>query len=326
MKRLKELAWGRIYLWIFRPLYQIESLWYPWRLVNHRAVRHWKRYGWKELPPVQKRILADLEDAGIAVTSLEELYGNGDQTLAALQRWKEGLPGHTSPHKTYITDYIDTVCTIDLAWPLSALTLDDRILALAGNYLGMSPKLQELALAEIRELPEGTQKTGSMRWHRDPHDRRLFKMFVYLSDVNPENGPFSYVRYSARGGKYANLFPQKPPAGFYPPPGAVEKAVDPKDIQLCTGKAGTIIFADTAGFHGGGYVTKGHRLMSTAAFLPPKSFLMRWVQYAGEPQALPPLQLYALLGDERLLSRNLFRSLKRALLGKESFGTYGTYF
>src|SRR3989344_3351135 len=287
MRRLKELIWGRIYLWIFRPLYQVENLKYVWHLVNHNAVRHWKRYGAIELSPVQERILADLEDAGIALSSLDELYGDGNRVLAGILKWKAGLLGHMSPHKTYITDYVDTVCIIDPSGPLAALTLDNRTLALAGSYLGMSPKLQEFALAEIRELPEGTPKIGSMRWHRDPHDRRLFKMFVYLTDVGPENGPFSYIRYSSRGGKYARLFPQKPPAGFYPKAGEIEKRVNPEDIQVCTGSAGTVIFADTAGFHGGGYVTRGHRLMSTAAFLPPKSFLMRWVQYRGEPQALP---------------------------------------
>ena len=325
MKRFKEIVWGRIYLWIFRPFYTLENTSLFWHLVNHGAVRHWKQYGTKEPSGVTKRVCTELEDAGIAITSLDELYGDSEQTLATLRAWKDTLPNKPHRFKPFITDYMDIMPVITLANPLAALVLDDRTLAIAGTYLGMSPKLQEFSLGEIRVLPEGTPKISSMRWHRDPHDRRLLKMFIYLTDVALENGPFSYIRYSSRGGTYANLFPQKPPAGFYPPAGEIEKRVNPADIQVCTGPAGTVIFADTAGLHGGGYVLKDRRLMSTAGFLPMKSFTMRFPHYAGEPSALSPLQREALLGDEHLFSREVFKTVKRTFLGKESFGDHGTY-
>ncbi len=328
MKKIKEILWGRIYLWGFRPLYRLENLNEGfWHFVNRAAVQHFKQYGKKELSPLETRIVADLRKTGVAFTSLDELFGNGEKLLTTLT--EQGLKKERSRinrTKAYITEYFDEVAILTKDDPFVRAALDERVLTIASTYLGMTPKLQEFTLAEINAVPPGTEKTGSMRWHRDPHDLRLCKMFIYLSDVTTENGPFTYVKESNYGNKYRGVFPQKPPSGIYPPPGEVEKRVNPADIQPCTGKAGTVIFADTSGLHGGGYVKAAHRVMFTAGYLPQKSFLMRVPVYKrGTNEKLSPMQEYAVAGDESLTSRNIFGMLKRAFLGKQSFGTHGTY-
>ncbi len=326
MMRIRKILWGRIYLWIFRPLYKLENIWPVWRIVNRNAVRHFERYGRKELSTVEKRIVAELKEKGVATTSLEELVGNGEKRLNELLSYAAfgTKPAHRDRIKPYISEYFDEIPTVTAENSFARLALDDRVLTIIGTYMGMTPKFHEFALAEITAVPSRTEKIGSMRWHRDPHDVRLCKMFLYLSDVGLDNGPFTYLTFSNYNNKYRALFPQIPPSGIYPPDGEVEKRINPADVARCIGKAGTIVFADTSGLHWGGHVEKGHRRMLTAGFLPPKSFLVRLLSYKKTGEGLSPLQEYAALVPDTLVSRKCYIALKKILLGAKSLGSHIT--
>ena len=54
--------------------------------------------------------------------------------------------------------------------------------------------------------PGAGQRVASQRWHRDPEDEHIVKVFVYFSDVDEEAGPFEYVRGSSAGGRYGDLW------------------------------------------------------------------------------------------------------------------------
>ena len=101
---------------------------------------------------------------------------------------------------------------------------------------------------------------ASQRWHRDPEDDHIVKMFIYFSDVDEEAGPFEYVRDSAAGGKYGDVFPWGQ-GHRYPSAEELEAAVDPDDRLTMTGPAGTVIFCDTAGFHRGGFARTKPRIL-----------------------------------------------------------------
>ena len=327
MKRIKALLWGRIYLWIFRPLYKLENMYPVWRFVNREAVRHFRHFGRKQLSPVQERIVSELRETGVSITSLEELFGNGEQTLETLVSYAgfESKKGRINPVKPFITEYFEEKPTMTAENPYARLVLDERALSIVGTYMGMSPRLYEFTLTEIKAVPTRTGKEGSMKWHRDPHDLRLCKMFIYVSDVGPENGPFTYLKYSNYNNTYRSLFPQVPPSGIYPPAEEVERRIDPKDLLQCMGKAGTVVFADTSGLHWGGYVKEGHRRMLTAGYIPPKSFLARQLVYQETlGEALSPLQRYVALAPENLASRALYITLKGALMGEKSLGIHIT--
>jgi hypothetical protein len=127
-------------------------------------------------------------------------------------------------------------------------------------------KLKYMTLNET--IPVGDEAPQhSQKWHRDPEEKRQMKTFIYLNDVDSETGPFTYVKRSQFGSPiYGNLFPQELPLGVYPPDGAVEKAVAAEDIISATGKAGTLIFCDTAGLHRGGYAKSKSRMMFTGFY------------------------------------------------------------
>ncbi|OGG44342.1 hypothetical protein A2841_00955 [Candidatus Kaiserbacteria bacterium RIFCSPHIGHO2_01_FULL_48_10] len=325
MKKIKALLWGRIYLWIFRPLYKLENLYPLWRLVNRAAVLHFRRFGKKELSLVEKRIISELRETGVAITSLDELFA-GAPTLSELVSFAgfETKAGRVNPVKPFIREFLEEKPAVTFKNPFARLALDERALSIIGTYLGMSPRFYEFTLTEIRAVPTRTEREGSMKWHRDPHDLRLCKMFLYLSDVAPENGPFTYLKYSNYKNKYHHLFPQVPPSGIYPPAEEVEKRIDSNDVFQCVGKAGTVVFADTSGLHWGGYVKEKHRRMLTAGFIPPKSFLVRQLVYKETGEELSPLQRFTALAPENLTSRNVYIALKKMLMGEKSVGSHIT--
>ncbi len=325
MKKIGHLIWGRIYLWFFRPLYKIENFYPIWHgIVNREPVKSLKRLG-RAPDELESRILSDLRKDGIAFSSLEELFGKGKLEELLTFADFEHAPRRTNRQKPFISEFLEEMPTVTRDNKLSAIALNERVLTIAGNYIGMAPKLQEFTLTEIKAVPEGAGKSASMRWHRDPHDLRLLKMFVYYVDVGPENGPFTYLRGSNYGNKYGRLFPQTPPSGVYPPDGAVDKAIDKADLVQAIGKAGTVVFADTAGLHWGGHVKQGMRRMSTIGFLPPKSFLIRQLTYKKSPdETLSLLQEYVALKSDRLASRNAYIYLKSLFVGADSVGGHIT--
>ena len=102
-------------------------------------------------------------------------------------------------------------------------------------------------------------------WHRDPEDLKLVKAFIYLSDVDEQCGPFTYVPkthpFGARNVKAARLekntrVEESRMSGTFPP----------EAWRVCTGPANTMILADTVGYHRGGKPLAGRRILITFSY------------------------------------------------------------
>jgi hypothetical protein len=144
--------------------------------------------------------------------------------------------------------------------------------------------------------PNAEKRVASQRWHRDPEDEHVVKVFIYFSDVDGDAGPFEYIRSSAAGGRYGDLFPWGG-RHRYPPPGELEAVIAPEDMLTMTGPAGTILFCDTGGFHRGGFARTKPRILSIATYLQGdrKRDKRRFeVDFAGRQASLPPQVLAAL--------------------------------
>ena len=85
--------------------------------------------------------------------------------------------------------------------------------------------------------PGAGDRVASQRWHRDPEDEHIVKVFVYFSDVDDEAGPFEYVRGSTTGGRYGDLWPWSD-GHRYPPSDELEAAVAPEDRSWSRGRPG----------------------------------------------------------------------------------------
>lgn len=240
-----------------------------------------ERFG---LSVVERRINRDLRKDGIAVVNVLELFPK--ETWAELVSYANLLAHkreniariaarEAEPPKVksdiiihLLGGYGDTQPPLDLHDPFIRFTLSNTILRTVATYLSIQPKLRMFSLHSTILLPPSAPTVFSQNWHRDPDDMKLVKAFLYLSDVDsPKAGPFMYVRGSQFGGKWRHIFPQRPPMGSYPPGKVLESIVAPKDILICTGRAGTIIFCDTSGLHKGGHSIDKRRLMFAATYV-----------------------------------------------------------
>jgi Phytanoyl-CoA dioxygenase (PhyH) len=144
------------------------------------------------------------------------------------------------------------------------LSLSDELLRIVCRYLGTFCRIVDIDLWCNVTTPGPA--SYSQRWHRDPDDKSLIKLFLYLHDVDETKGPFYFVLGSHNGGRFSKVYPQTLADSHYPPDGEIEKRFSKDQIKMCTGPAGTVILCDTTGLHKGGDPESGLRVLFTTAY------------------------------------------------------------
>ncbi len=270
-----------------RPYYLLRSVRPVWLHLANRGAK--KLYEEKRQPlnAVQTRVVRDLKANGIAVTHLDELFP-GRNLLAELRNYAEGLVAQARQRekgKTYLIDLWGRAKTVDLANPFVQVALSPQVVGIANGYMDMFSKFFMYNLNLV--IPVGdANPISSQRWHRDPEDKKLCKIFIYLNDVDAETGPLSYFPQSHADGKWGMKFPQVAPQGSIDIPEQDVERLAAKDrgIAVATGRAGTVIFGDTAGIHRGGYAKSRERLMFTGGFCSTASLWLPQFSYPGEKE------------------------------------------
>ena len=296
-------------------------IWY--HVLNRDPKKFWHAH----MPAISdarvSEIISSLKRDGIAVTSMQDLFPEmrfeeltsfASEAIAnphiqeeikqhqqmIAERVRTG--GTRTGSKKYLKDFIvepygSTAKEIipDMDNPYIRINLDARVLAIAGSYMGLAPKFRGFSLRVTLPVPASTTEYFSQRWHRDPEDRNMLKIFIYMTDVlDVASGPFTYIKGSHPGGSMEHVFSQKPPAATYPELGEVEKIIPKEFMQTCLGKAGTIIFADTSGLHKGGYTTSQKRVMYTGTFYSNASLAKHRLIPQQDISGLAPLARFAL--------------------------------
>lgn len=116
--------------------------------------------------------------------------------------------------------------------------LDERLLNIIENYIGL-PVLYHGADLR-REIANG-ETIDIRQWHIDVEDRHMIRIIVYLNDVSVDGGAFEYL--SKHSTSLASQI-LKYSSGFVSDQ-VMETVVDTSDWKPCTGRSGTVIFADT---------------------------------------------------------------------------------
>ncbi len=258
-------------LLVIRPYYALRGTLPLWYLIN---LRRWLLFliAPSSLSLLEERIVRELKEDGISLTSLEELFSSHNP-LAELQAAARNLLPHArvSEKKAFFVDLWDTKrIPFDLEDPFMKLALNRSVTSIAHAYFGMYGRFYGTRAMKTQVMPAGDAATQSQLWHRDPDDRMICKMFVYLNDVDEGTGPFSYLMGSHRRGHHWKDFPQ-----LLPGEGGsgrisdeeLRKKISHSHEKKCLGSAGTVIFADTAGLHKGGYSTQRARVMFLATFM-----------------------------------------------------------
>jgi hypothetical protein len=247
----------------------------------------------QSLAPEAARVLVDLNRDGIAITSAQKLLGPNSY-YEELSRSVEGLEddlandlrrARTSAddraalgRKTFIAELLGECPVLDLTNIYARFALQKPVLQIANTYFGMYTRLRYYNVWHT--FATQSQPRESQLWHRDREDYYILKMFVYLSDVDESAGPFTYAAGShLKGGM------RRDPDYFLE--GDVKRTIDSQMAKVVprecwikgVGPRGTIIFADTRGYHKGGLARDRDRIMYTCMFTSSasqsKEFLMR---------------------------------------------------
>ena len=227
-----------------------------------------------------QRVVDELNENGVANTTVDALLEN-DLCYRELQRSVEELEMSFAPElaeakqnanhrgevgeKTFNRELLGSNPVLDPETVFARFALQNPILQIANAYFGMYTRLRYYNVwhtfagqGEARE---------SQLWHYDREDRYILKVFLYLSDVDKGAGPFTYAL-----GTHQKKKLNREPA--YIVEGGVRRSSDEQMAEVvqpcrwreCTGPKGTIVFADTRGFHKGGMAREHDRLMYTCMF------------------------------------------------------------
>lgn len=130
------------------------------------------------------------------------------------------------------------------------------ILAIVEGLLGCKPTLGYLATWWSYHTGNGAQQAE--HFHRDVDDWRFVKLFIYLTDVGPDNGPHIYVAHSSNSPKLRQIrrFTDQ----------EVTEAFGADRVIEMTARAGEGFLEDTFGIHKGQPVAKGARLIFQAVY------------------------------------------------------------
>jgi hypothetical protein len=121
----------------------------------------------------------------------------------------------------------------------------------------------------------------SQLWHRDPEDRYIVKMFVYLTDVNEGGGPLFYAPATHGLGRVKSR-----PKAFKEEGSGATRSTDeqmcvvvPKERWITAiGSKGTVVFADTRGYHKGGLARECDRIVYTCMFTSQASTALEYIE------------------------------------------------
>jgi hypothetical protein len=225
-------------------------------------------------------VFAALNRDGVAMTSADALFGayspydelcnavelsKSSQTAQIAKAREDADDASAVGKKTFMVEYLGRYPTLDPLSVYARLALNKNVLGVANAYLGMHSRLRYYNIWHT--LPTQIAPRESQLWHRDREDHLIVKVFVYLSDVDESGGPFTYAP-----GTHPKGHLRREAAYFLE--GTVKRSTDAQMCEVMSaekwfkgiGPKGTIIFADTRGYHKGGLARKHARLMYTAMF------------------------------------------------------------
>ncbi|ASY20703.1 hypothetical protein A1sIIA65_00180 [Candidatus Planktophila dulcis] len=147
---------------------------------------------------------------------------------------------------------------------LQQLIFDESILRFAQNYLGSAPILDLVAMWWHTTFSTVPDKEAAQWFHFDMDRLKWIKFFFYITDVDTNTGPHTFIArshrklgipFSLRKKGYVRLTDQEVASSFLP-----------NQYKEFTGKGGTLIVEDTRGLHKGKHCVSGDRLLFQLEF------------------------------------------------------------
>jgi hypothetical protein len=246
------------------------------------------------LNAAEKRVLGELNRDGIARTSVEELFVEGSdfaELRAAAEDCLEARRDEVAAleagaadaskigSKTFNLELLGSELTFNSSDIFARFAISPALLNVANAYLQMYAQLRYYNVWYT--FATNATARESQLWHFDREDNYILKVFVYLRDVNLGAGPFTYAPGTHRKGRHWNRKPESfNENNVLRTTDEQMDAVIPREKWVtASGEKGSVIFADTRGYHKGGEARDANRLMYTCMFTSPASDSKRLLAY-----------------------------------------------
>jgi Phytanoyl-CoA dioxygenase (PhyH) len=248
-----------------------------WRLRNRERSK-------PTAPPAELTDLVErLKHDGVVITDFATVFGETslfEEAAAEVrrryeQRPKEDPDAQTGSKATFLTKLGDPSYSLDHIF--ARIATHPRALAVANGYLKLQATLRALDVWHTHPTPGPAVQT--QLWHRDGDDVVNVKMFVYFTDVTIGAGPLCYARGTHPYGSRREL-----PEGDDEARSTDEEmeAVAPQsEWTYCEGKPGTVVFADTCGYHKQVKPESDERMLLVAHYVSGTPFVPRVLELTG---------------------------------------------
>lgn len=197
------------------------------------------------LSSTDEDIVETLNTEGVFITSLEELsISSTPETLQAAKNLMPKIPTVLSGDENEFVIHATSEQIMESP-EIFLWGLEERLLNIAENYFGL-PVAYHGAYFR-RDLVNKVERKSRL-WHMDTEDRKLFKVIIYLNDINDDGGPFQYIPKEITDSVAHSL-------GYksgYIKDKSIQRFVSPSNYKSCIGRSGTVVMAGTASvFHRG---------------------------------------------------------------------------
>lgn len=297
LSMLNNKAVGRLRNQIILSAKSMLRLWLGWyyhirlseivcSLLTARYERKFQKS--RKLPSgTRQAIVNELVEKGYAIRALSDflIATELDEIQLTSNRIRRGLRDHRCTSNTVDKSGKNflvrqsSVRAVEMTDPLVRFVAAGFALDIAREYFSQEVRLTNIDYWLNFPTKENSGPVGSQAWHRDYEDRKVLKVFIYLEKVSASNGPFHYVEDTHSHGQWYQNFPTKPPLGVVVNDSDITRSFPEEKIKAFYVDSGTVLFADTAGLHKGGFCEIDERFIFTATY----------TSFAGISQPLPAL-------------------------------------
>jgi hypothetical protein len=261
------------------------------------------------LDETQQRIVNSLRDEGIAVARYDDLfdeprfaqleYDIGSFVHDAQEKASSAGPAPAKKGEFIVRRFLSgeegapkTRFSLDNLW--LRVGASEQVLDIVNSYRNEATKVHYVDNWFTIPYSGVEKRIASQRWHRDPDEEHVVKVFLYLSDVDAGAGPFEYVSGSFSGGRYGHVWPWGSETR-HPPEDELYEVVAPEHRLTLTGPPGTMIFCDTGGFHRGGLALTKPRILAVWSYVSLSRKGHRFEVDFADREATLPAQVRAAL-------------------------------
>jgi hypothetical protein len=244
--------------------------------------------------PVQRRLAAELREQGFARTTFEELVADPAlfaEAAAEADRLYEQRPRERRDDggkESYLLKLASGRYPID--HPFVRIALHPAVLRVANGYLGLRSTLRALELWYT--WPTSGPAIQTQLWHRDADDVMNVKFFLYFTDVTRAAGPLTYA---ARTHPLGSRRETPGHDEQHRSTDAQMAAVVPeREWAELEGPRGTVVFAETCGYHKQLKPESAERVKLVAQYVSGATYVPQALELEGvDPGRLNVDQHYA---------------------------------